>query len=112
MNRNDPPLRTRGGTQAGVACAKPVLPEATDARTITEVNLATLLAAEGLPPSNLMSRPRRILVNSRVSPRREVNVMTRRVRGWLYAGIFFVVSGVLVAMPSVAHAGISLNAID
>jgi len=53
MNRNDPPLRTRGGTQAGVACAKPVLPEATDARTITEVNLATLLAAEGLPPSNL-----------------------------------------------------------
>jgi len=38
--------------------------------------------------------------------------MTRRVRSWLYAGIFFVVSGVLVAMPSVAHAGISLNAID
>lgn len=63
------------------------------------------------PPSNLMSRPRRILVNSWVT-RREVNVMTRRVRGWLFAGIFFVVSGVLVAMPSVAHAGISLNAID
>jgi len=38
--------------------------------------------------------------------------MTRRVRGWLYAGIFFVVSGVLVAMPSVAHAGIVFNAID
>jgi len=38
--------------------------------------------------------------------------MTRRVRGWLYAGIFFVVSGVLVAMPSVAHAGISLNGLD
>jgi len=38
--------------------------------------------------------------------------MTRRVRGWLFAGIFFVVSGVLVAMPSVAHAGITLNAID
>jgi hypothetical protein len=38
--------------------------------------------------------------------------MTRRLRSWLYAGIFFVVSGVLVALPSVAHAGISLNAID
>jgi hypothetical protein len=38
--------------------------------------------------------------------------MTRRVRGWLYAGIFFVVSGFLVAMPSVAHAGIVFNAID
>ena len=38
--------------------------------------------------------------------------MTRRVRGWLFAAVFFVVSGVLVAMPSVAHAGISLNAID
>ena len=38
--------------------------------------------------------------------------MTRRVRAWLYAGIFFVVSGVLVAMPSVAHAGITLNGLD
>jgi len=38
--------------------------------------------------------------------------MIRRVRGWLFAGIFFVVSGVLVAMPSVAHAGITFNAID
>ena len=38
--------------------------------------------------------------------------MTRRVRGWLFAGTFFVVSGVLVAMPSVAHAGIALNALD
>ena len=38
--------------------------------------------------------------------------MTRRVRSWLYAGIFFIVSGVLVAMPSVAHAGVSFNAID
>jgi len=38
--------------------------------------------------------------------------MTRRVRGWLYAGILFVVSGVLVAMPSAAHAGIVFNAID
>jgi len=38
--------------------------------------------------------------------------MTRRVRGRLYAGIFFVVSGVLVALPSVAHAGIAFNGID
>jgi hypothetical protein len=38
--------------------------------------------------------------------------MTRGLRGWLYAGIFFVVSGVLVAMPSVAHAGITFNALD
>ena len=38
--------------------------------------------------------------------------MTRRVRNWLYAGIFFVVSGVLVAMPSVAHAGVAFNALD
>jgi hypothetical protein len=38
--------------------------------------------------------------------------MTRRLRGWLYAGIFFVVSGVLVAMPSVAHAGVVFNALD
>ena len=38
--------------------------------------------------------------------------MTRRLRSWLYAGIFFVVSGVLVAMPSAAHAGITLNALD
>jgi hypothetical protein len=38
--------------------------------------------------------------------------MTGRVRGWLYAGVFFVVSGVLVAMPSVAHAGVVFNAID
>jgi len=66
----------------------------------------------GRPLSNLMSRPRRILVNSWVRPGREVNVMTRRLRGWLYAGSFFVVSGVLVAMPSVAHAGIALNGLD
>jgi hypothetical protein len=38
--------------------------------------------------------------------------MTRRVRGWLYAAMFFVVSGFLVAMPSVAHAGLSFNALD
>ena len=38
--------------------------------------------------------------------------MTRRVRGWLFAAAFFVVSGVLVAMPSVAHAGLSFNGID
>jgi hypothetical protein len=43
---------------------------------------------------------------------REVSVMTRRARGWLMAAIFFVVSGVLVAMPSVAHAGIALNGLD
>ena len=38
--------------------------------------------------------------------------MTRRVRNWLYAGIFFVVSGVLVAMPSAANAGITYNFLD
>lgn len=38
--------------------------------------------------------------------------MTRRVRGWLFAGLFFVVSGVLVAMPTAAHAGIVFNALD
>jgi hypothetical protein len=38
--------------------------------------------------------------------------MTRRLRGWLYAGIFFVVPGILVAMPSAAHAGIALNGLD
>jgi hypothetical protein len=59
-----------------------------------------------------MSLPRRILVNFWLSPRREVRVMTRRVRGWLYAAMFFVVSGFLVAMPSVAHAGLSFNALD
>ena len=43
---------------------------------------------------------------------REVNLMTRRVRAWLYAGVFFVVSGVLVAMPSAANAGITFNFVD
>ena len=38
--------------------------------------------------------------------------MIRRVRSYLYAAIFLVVSGVLVAMPSVAHAGLSFNGID
>ena len=38
--------------------------------------------------------------------------MTRRVRGWLFAGFFFVASGFLVVMPSVAHAGIALNGLD
>jgi hypothetical protein len=38
--------------------------------------------------------------------------MTRRVRGWLMAAIFVVVTGVLVAMPSVAHAGITFNFLD
>jgi hypothetical protein len=38
--------------------------------------------------------------------------MTRRVRGWLFAGIIFVVSGVLVAMPSAAQAGITYNFLD
>jgi hypothetical protein len=38
--------------------------------------------------------------------------MTCRIRGWLYAGIFFVVSGVLVAMPAAAHPGVVFNALD
>jgi len=38
--------------------------------------------------------------------------MTRRVRGWLFAGIFLVVSGVLVALPSAANAGITFNFLD
>jgi hypothetical protein len=38
--------------------------------------------------------------------------MTRRVRCWLFAAMFFVVSGVLVAMPSIAQAGITATAVD
>ena len=38
--------------------------------------------------------------------------MTRRVRAWLFAGIFFVVSAVLVALPSAAQAGVAFNALD
>jgi len=38
--------------------------------------------------------------------------MTRRVRGWLFAAFFFVVSGVLVTMPSTAHAGLTFNFLD
>jgi hypothetical protein len=38
--------------------------------------------------------------------------MTRRVRCWLLAAMFFVVSGVLVAMPSIAQAGITATAVD
>jgi hypothetical protein len=38
--------------------------------------------------------------------------MTRRIRGCLMAAFFFVVAGVLVVMPSVAHAGITATAVD
>ena len=38
--------------------------------------------------------------------------MTRRLRGWLFAAFFVVVSGVLVAMPSIAQAGLTATAAD
>src|SRR5262245_51655735 len=65
-----------------------------------------------LAQSNPKYRPRRILVSSSNESQEGVRVMTRRARGWLYAAIFFVVSGVLVALPSAANAGIALNGLD
>jgi hypothetical protein len=38
--------------------------------------------------------------------------MSRRLRGWLFAAFFLVVSGVLVALPSAANAGITFNLLD
>ncbi|HKE68945.1 MAG TPA: hypothetical protein VKB55_06805 [Nocardioidaceae bacterium] len=41
-----------------------------------------------------------------------MSIMTRRLRSWLFAGFFFVVSGILVAMPTAAHAGLAAIPID
>jgi hypothetical protein len=38
--------------------------------------------------------------------------MSRRLRGWLFAAFFLVVSGVLMAMPSAASAGLTFNFLD
>ena len=38
--------------------------------------------------------------------------MSRRIRSVLFAAFFVVVSGVLVAMPSAAQAGITFNFLD
>ncbi len=38
--------------------------------------------------------------------------MNRRIRRWLVAAITTVTTGILVSMPTIAHAGLSFNGID